>query len=262
MRKITQGLLIALLASCSNPKSDSATTDQKDTSASEMSTPSTSPIAGNWVSDQYVENVKKTKSVFQNKIYGTKVLFFSLNENELQTGSATLHGFTDHEGGSDVAITFDKEKNEFVKDDSKKTDDPTFKDSFEAKLNSQNKLEMYFPKTKKTETYQKLSTDLDTELRKILIAGSYTDKDSKSKIDFSADGKVNFEGYKSYKVIYDFTTGPGFDGIIFYKSDQKNTNGDVYQFKIIANTLELQLMKGNDKNPNYTPSGKKYILTK
>jgi hypothetical protein len=253
MKKITMCILIALLASCSDPKPETTSSENKTALSKQVS-----QVAGNWISDQYLENIKKTKSVYQNKMYGTKVLFFNLDKNELETGSATLHGFTDHEGGYDVPIKFNKEKNEFVKDDSKKSDDPTFKDFFELKPN-QTKLEIYFPQTKTIETYQNLSTDLDTELRKILFTGNYTDADSKSKINFSDNGEVNFRDYKSYRVINDFTTGPDFDAIIFYKSIE---NGDLYQFKIVDKTLELQFMQGNNNDPTYKANGKKIILIK
>lgn len=263
MKKITMCILIALLASCSGPKAETSSENKTaQVSPEALLSKQVSQITGNWVSDQYLENIKKTKSVYQNKMYGTKVLFFNLDKNELETSSAMLHGFTDHEGGYDVAIKFNDEKNEFVKDDSKKTDDPTFKDSFELKPN-QTKLEIYFSQTKKTETYQKLSTDLDTELRKILFAGNYTDADSQSKIKFSNNGQVSFKDYKSYKVIYDFTTGPDFDAVIFYKSKENgNENGDLYQFKITGKTLELQFMQGDRNGPTYKANGKKIILIK
>lgn len=259
MKKIVVGLLTSFIISCSSPKTDTVSSSTTESVATSNNIPAnySDSISGTWVSDQYLEKVKKTKSVYANKIYTTKVLFFNLNQKELLEGSAKLYGFSQHEGGIDTVIKFDKDKKEFVKNGEQKGDNVTFKEDFELKLNAQNKLEMYFPIEKKTDVYQKLKTDLQTELRNILFAGNYSEKGSNSKVSFSADGKVNFKDYTDYEVVYDFATGPNFDGIILHKGNIR----DFYQYKISGENLELQLMQGNENNLNLIAKGPKYILS-
>lgn len=259
MKKIATGLLTASIISCSSPQTTTTSSSAAESVATSNSTIANyaNSISGTWVSDQYLEKVKKTKSVYANKNYTTKVLFFNLNQKELLEGSANLYGFSQHEGGLDTVIKFDQNKKEFVKKGEQKGDNITFKEDFELKLNAQNKLEMYFPTEKKTDVYQRLKTDLQTELRNVLFAGNYSEKGSNSKVSFSADGKINFKDYTNYEVVYDFTTGPNVDGIILHKGNIR----DFYQYKIVDKNLELQLMQGNENDLNLIAKGPKYILS-
>ena len=260
MRNLTKGILITLLfASCNKGKPGTLVPIKKHFAAVAGISldKSVAQIEGNWIANGYIEGIKDTKSVYLNRKFKTKVLFLNLVKAELLTGSAILHGFTDHEGGHDASIKFDKKKGTFIKDETKKSQDPTFKDYFELKLNKQNKLEIHYPLLKETDFYQKLNTDLDTELRKILFAGHYIEKGSKSEVTFTADGAVTFRGYVRYEVISDFAVSPDFDGIYLYKSKQKENwvDRDIYRFKVNGNNLELQQMKSNDVDLTYKEVG-------
>lgn len=252
MKKLTNVLLLAVLVSCNQQKNETPNLSKENISNTE--TPlslAANQLSGNWISKPYLENITKTKSIYPHRNAAVP-LFITLNNDELLKGNTILQGFTAHEGGFDVKIKFDENKKEFLANG--KSEDPTFKDFLGLKSNGKN-LEMVYQN--KTEVYQKFDGNLQADLRKILFEGNYTGKNS-FKINFNADGKVNFKDYTSYKVIYDFADGPqNFDRILF----EKNNSKDVYQFKISGNTLELQQMK-EDSNGSLKPEGEKYIFTK
>lgn len=260
MKKITQIALVAVLISCGKNQTESSNTTTQTASTPE--TPlakAAEQMAGTWVDDSYLEKIKKTKSVYPNRESKTKILFLTLDKNELLKGAALLKGFTAEEGGYDVQIKFDEAKKEFAKDEMIKVYNADFTEPFELKMNSSNKLEMVFPN--KTDVYQKINNDLPTELRKILFEGSYTEKNGKAKINFESDGKVNFKGYSKYEVINSFVDGiQKFDGILFYKAN--STNPDLYQFTIKGNILELQYIHENESDRSLKAEGEKVILTK
>ncbi|WP_027380317.1 hypothetical protein [Chryseobacterium daeguense] len=262
MRKISQIALIAILISCGKDKIEPANSTSTTQSESTPETPvatSAEEVSGTWVADNFLEGIKKTKSVYQNRDSKTKVLFFTLDKNELLNSVGMLKGFTAHEGGYDVQIKFDESKKAFAKDERIKVNNADFEESFELKMNGSKKLEMVM--SGKTEVYQKINSDLAAELRKILFEGNYTEKGAPTKITFGSDGKVNFKDYTKYDVIYDFADGTQkFDGILLSKGN--STDSDLYQFKINGKTLELQLMHENEKDRTLKPEGNKIVLTK
>jgi hypothetical protein len=260
MKKITQIALVAILISCGkNPTEPTNSTTQNASTPETPLAAAAEQMAGTWVDDNFLENIKKTKSVYPNRESKTKVLFFTLDKNELLKGAALLKGFTAQEGGYDVQIKFDEAKKEFAKDEMIKVYNADFTESFELKMNGSNKLEMVLPN--KTDVYQKINNDLPTELRKVLFEGSYNEKNGKSKVTFGNDGKTNFKGYSKYDVIYSFVDGiQKFDGILLYKAN--STNPDIYQFTIKGNILELQYIHENESERTLKAEGEKVILTK
>jgi hypothetical protein len=205
-------------------------------------------LNGLWISDNYLKNIAKSKSIYSSRNYDTKILGFILDKRNLQTDSAYLNGFTDHEGGYGSPIKYDHQKRKFVNHTSKLTEFAAFPEAFELNFNSSKILTMYFPKTKKSDDYRKINFDFQTEIRKILIAGKYTSTYKNSKIRLDNDGSVhNFNNFVYYELIADFGMGIDFDAIIFFKTRKGGnwSNGEIYKFIIDNNTLILQHIKTN-----------------
>jgi hypothetical protein len=200
-------------------------------------------LHGLWISDNYLKNIENNKSVFKSRKYDTKVQGFFLDKQKLQIGSAYLEGFTDYEGGYSSPITYEKNKDKFVNDLARLSVYPTFPDSFELNYDGKNILEMYFPKTKTSDRYRKLSSDFQTELRRLLISGNYKAVYDKSEIQFDNEGKVhNFYDFKYYELVASFGEGIEYDAIVFFKTMEGGnwSDGEIYKFEIMQNSLHLQ----------------------
>ncbi|WP_326982060.1 hypothetical protein VUJ46_17880 [Chryseobacterium sp. MYb264] len=252
MKKLTNALLVAVLVSCNQQKNETSSISKENISQSETTLSTTAnQLRGNWISKPYIDHIKKSKAVYPYRKAAVP-LFIQLDKNELLSGAATLKGFTDHEGGYDVKLTFDESKKEFIINGT--SNDPTYNDFSGIQPNGEN-LEMIYKN--KTDLYERFDGDIQKELRKILFEGNYTDKNSSTSISFSKDGKVNFKDYTAYQVIYDFADGTqNFDGILLERESLK----DLYRFTITGNTLELQKMKESEES--FKPEGEKYILIK
>jgi len=138
-------------------------------------------IDGEWLSDNYLRNVEKTKSIYLNREYNTRLFGFVLNKENLYSDTAYLNGFSEHEGGAGSPIIFDPKKNKFVNDLSRIKEFSGIPDSFEMTVIRDSIVEMFFSKTKIIDTYRKV-TDEQTGLRKILFAGNYSSIDKKKKV--------------------------------------------------------------------------------
>jgi hypothetical protein len=211
-------------------------------------------LNGYWYSANYIKNIEKYKSIYLSRKYDTKIQGFHLNKKYLRSGSGDLKGFTGHEGGYDSPISYDKQKNKFVNDISRLSKYDFFKDPFELNYDGQNMIEMYFPKAKSSDKYKRVPVDIQSELRKILIAGKYKAIYDNSKVKFDSDGKVhNFKGFKYYELVNDFVEGIDYDAILFFKSrDGGNWSvAEIYKFEIISTTLRLQEVKTDWDNFNH-----------
>lgn len=267
MKVTIYGLFIALTAmSCSNnATSDNHTAQQPNSSsASNMKYQLSEELNGLWISEDYLKKIGVTLSVYQSKDYETDIQGFYLDEKNLQSDSAMLDGFTPHEGGYSSPLVYDSTQHKFVNNLSKTEEYTVFPDPFELNYDSAGILNMYFPKSKKTDKYRKLSSDLQTELRKILIADKYKSGVDGSAIQFDKDGTVhNFEDYRYYELIYDFQEGIEYDAILFFKSLQPGGNwvdGDLYAFKRTPKNLELQSIKPNWETMEHSISKKVIML--
>lgn len=192
-------------------------------------------LHGLWISDNYLKNIANSKSIYSSRNYDTKILGFNLDKRNLQTDSAYLNGFTDHEGGYGSPIKYDHQKRKFVNHTSKLTEFAAFPEPFELNFNSSRILTMHFSNTKKSDDYRKLDFDFQTEIRRILIAGRYTSTYKNSKIRLDIDGRVhNFNNFVYYELIADFGMGIDFDAIIFFKTMKGGnwSNGEMYKFII------------------------------
>lgn len=249
MSKILTGLFLTLiLVSCDNhrTKTDNNQIENIDNFDNKHIIELSENLHGLWISDNYLKNIETNKSVFKSRKYDTKIQGLYLDKTALQTDSAFLEGFTDHEGGYNSPIRYDNIKNKFVNDLARLSEYPTFPDPFELSYDGKNILEMYFSQTKTSDKYRKLSSDFQTELRRLLISGNYKAINENSEIQFDNDGKVNnFQDFKYYELVADFGEGIEYDAIVFFKSIKGGnwSNGEIYKFEIISNSIHLQHVK-------------------
>lgn len=247
MTKILSSLLLALALFSCNSKSTSSKDPQKE-GPKEIANESIAQLQGLWISEPYLKDIETSKSIYSSRNYRSKVQGFTLDAKNLRTDSAFLEGFTPHEIGYSSPIKYDSVKSKFVNDLTRLSEFPTFPDPFELDYAGNKHLKMYFPKTKSFDEYRKVDTDLQAELRKILIAGKYKTTTKPAEIQFDNDGKVhNFKDFKYYELITDFGEGIEYDAIIFFKTlDGGNwVDGEIYHFKVVPSGLQLQLLKPN-----------------
>lgn len=247
MTKIISSLLLGLALFACDSKSTTSKNPQ-EVSKKAIANESIAQLQGLWISEPYLKDIETSKSIYNSRNYRTKVQGFTLDAKNLRTDSAFLEGFTPHEIGYSSPIKYDSVKGKFVNDLARLSEFPTFPDPFELDYDGNKHLKMYFPKTKSFDEYRKMDTDLQAELRKILIAGKYKTTTKTVEIQFDNDGKVhNFKDFKYYELITDFGEGIEYDAIIFFKTlDGGNwVDGEIYHFKVVPGGLQLQLLKPN-----------------
>jgi hypothetical protein len=220
-------------------------------------------LHGLWVSDNFLKNIENSKSVFLSRNYDTKILGFYLDEKSMKSDSPFLEGFTDHEGGYISPIRFNYLKDKFVNNMAKLSKSAFFPDPFELNYNGENILEMYFPKTKTSDTYRKLNSDFQTEMRKLLISGIYKTKNDNSEIHFDKNGKVqNFKEFKYYELVTDFGLNIEYDALILFNNENGGnwSEGEIYKFEIISKNLQLQRVQTNWESMEHEISNEIVIL--
>ncbi|WP_293308825.1 hypothetical protein [Pedobacter sp. UBA5917] len=263
MKALSNILIIALLFFGCRPTEDK--TNQQKLSKNDTSGQSITEIAdqlhGDWISKEYIDNIRKTKSIFGSHNYKTTVLVAQLLKEELVGDTATLYGLSDHEGGYRAFLKFDKKKNKFASDPLRLKEYQSFEVPFELNYISPNLLEIHSTRTNKRELYEKMKCDFDELLRNTLTTGTYSLQNSGELITFSDKGKVNFKNFTHYDMVSDFVEGVDFDAIYFCEQTTNNgcIDGDVYSFKIEGKNLYLERMKDNG-DLSYTATGEKYIL--
>lgn len=250
MDRILFGLLFCfLLVSCDSNRTNTENShvDNESSVDNKRVIKLAEKLHGLWVSDSYLKNIEASKSIYLNRKYETEIQGFYLDEKTLLTDSAFLEGFTEREGGYNSPIKYDELNNRFVNDIPRLSDYSPFPDPFELNYNENKNIEMYFPKSKKKDIYRKVNTDFQTTLREILIKGNYKIYPDK-KVRFENDGKVyNFEDFQFYELVYNFGEGVEYDAIVFFKSLKGGnwSNGEIYKFEFVSNSLHLQLVKTN-----------------
>ncbi len=155
-------------------------------------------LGGYWISDDYLNNIKNSHSIYPNRDYITMVWGFKLETENLMSDSAYMNGFTIHEGGYNFSIKFDSAKNCFVHDNSI-IEIYSHNSPFTITLLDSGFLELDFGNKK--EVYRKVIDD-QTELRKLLFEGQFIDLKTNKKIEFSADGSV--KGLNRHKYFAEF----------------------------------------------------------
>lgn len=266
MSKILTGLLLTLvLVSCDNNQTttENNQVESKNDFDNKLLIELSENLHGLWISDSYLKNIENNKSIYLSRKYDTKIQGFYLDKKTLQTDSAFLEGFTDHEGGYSSPIRYDNLKDKFVNDLARLSEFASFPDPFELKYDGKNILEMYFPKTKTSETYRKLNSDFQTELRRLLISGNYKTVYDNSEIQFDNDGKVhNFQDFKYYELVADFGLNIEYDAIVFFKNEKGGnwSDGEIYKFEIISKSLHLQHVKTNWETTEHKISDEILVL--
>lgn len=198
-------------------------------------------LHGLWIADNFLNKIEQTRSVYAAAPYNTHILGFYLNQENLLSDHPYLDGFTEHEGGFSTPIIFDQSLGNFVNDMTNLPEYSSFPDPFHLSLDNDQKLTMYFTKTKKKDLYRKMDEELDVWLRKMLFEGNYRYEDS--TIRFEGSGRVsNFKDYQYYEVVYDFGEGINYDVMLFFTSPDGGNWDDatVYQYKFVEDRLQLQ----------------------
>lgn len=251
MRKILIGFILTLfLISCNSDRSKTKNIqyENKSNFDNERIIELAENLHGLWISDSYLKSIEANKSIYLSRKYKTKIQGFYLDKKTLLSDSAFLEGFTEHEGGYSSPIRYDNVKDKFINDFTRLSKYPTFSDSFELNYDGNENLEMYFPKTQLSDKYKKINSDFQTEFREILIAGNYKAIYDKSDIQFDNDGKVhNFKNFNYYELVADFGEGIEYDAIVFFKTLKGGnwSDGEIYKFEIISDSLNLQHVKTN-----------------
>ena len=266
MNKILTGLCLALIIVSCNKKPTTIENLQEAT-ANNIDTKHivelSQSLHGLWISDNYLNSIEKNKSIYLSRKYDTKIQGFYLDKNAMQTDSAFLEGLTGHEGGYSTPIRYDNEKGKFVNDISRLLPYATFTDPFELNFDGKGKIEMYFPKTNKSDNYRKINADFQTEIRRLLIAGTYKAIYDNTEIQFDNNGNVhNFKEFKYYELVADFGEGIEYDAIIFFESLAGGnwSDGEIYKFEIISNSLHLQHVKTNWETMEHEISNEIVVL--
>ncbi len=249
MDRILIGLIFcSFLVSCNNRTSTENHASNQSTIDNKRGIKLSEKLYGLWISDSYLKNIEKNKSIYLSRKYNTKIQGFYLDKKTLLTDSAFLEGFTDHEGGYRIPIKYDELNDKFITDMPRLSDYPSFPGLFELNYDGNKNIEMYFPKSKITDKYRKVNSDFQTEIRKILIAGDYKPIYDNSRIRLDSDGKIhNFQDFQFYELIYDFGEGIEYDAIVFFKSLKGGnwSDGEIYKFEFVSNSLHLQHVKTN-----------------
>lgn len=267
-RGIRAGMLLMLglvLFSCKNGEAENTGEQKKDIKKKPSETLSRQ-MDGLWISKPYLDGIAKDKSVYKHKELRTQVLAFQLYKDALMADTAVLYGFTDHEGGYETPLKYDGQKKCFVNDMAHVSEFSPFPDPFDLKLRENSTLEMYFTKSRRKEAYRKCTgEDLETELRRLLLEGSYQLVKDKSEIHFESNGKVSgFRDFKCYEVIYDFGLGVDFDAIILSKTSEITSwaESSIYKFEWISGKLFLQELKANWETMEHQLDDTKLLLKK
>jgi hypothetical protein len=210
-----------------------------------------SKLDGYWLSDPFLLNIEKTKSIYDSREYSTTLFGFILKKDELIQNKGFLQGFSAHEGGVETSLKYNSDKNIF-ESDRKAT---AFEKPFTLRLVDDTIVELSFDN--KEERYRKVF-DEATELRKILLEGEYTDLLSNKEITFARDGYVTgISENNFYELYYDFGEGLWMDVVFFLNTDEEKER-EAYHYKIKGDTLRLYPVTG--EIPEYSVGELKYEL--
>ncbi|MEO6758546.1 MAG: hypothetical protein ABIO24_03760, partial [Saprospiraceae bacterium] len=170
-----------------------------------------------------------------------------------------LQGFTMHEGGYDCDLKYDPATKKYT---SKGIPGVP---GFEMMFQPDGTIQLTYFRLKKTYTFRKVA-DIDTALRQVMFAGTYTDSKTKTTVEFKADGTLTGLGTpKTYLPFYDYVAGPlDFDEMrVSEKSDASKES--YYHYKFKGNTLELYEAiqpKENDQAGMEKIGGLRYTLVR
>jgi hypothetical protein len=253
------GVVLLLLFGCNQNRPENKLEDKMAIDRESMR------LEGVWLSDYYLSSIEVSRSVYESRKYNAKFWGFVLDKNNLMSDSAALNGFTEHEGGYFCYLNYDTGKNVFEHDLNKDTEFSYLKGvPFELGLVDSIRLELKTEREK--EMYRKVSGE-QTALRDILFAGKYQDlKKENGVIEFKNDGQISgVENRRYFDIVFDFGEGIEYDACTFYThidSSRLGTNGDMYHYKINADTLRLFKLHTNWSEMNHKIGDLEYLLKK
>jgi hypothetical protein len=260
MKRLLLFCLMLICVGCNRDR-DSATTNNTGNSRRKIVA---EQLDGYWLSESYLLDVDSSRSTYHSRDYSTKLWGFRLVKENLLSDSAVLNGFTLHEGGYGGPITFDSVKGAFI-NDMTKADQFSFLDKpYELRLIDGGLLEFDFGHKK--DRYRKVS-DEQTELRKLLFEGAFNDLIHDDKvIRFSSDGRIiGLERQNYFEVVFDFGDGIDYDAVILYPDQESSgmwKKGDLFHFRINADTLKLYRIMPDWDEMNHTIGDLEYVLVR
>lgn len=251
-------LLVILTIGCTKNR------DTKSISDRDTKVTLADQLDGYWLSESYLVDVENSHSIFESSNYKTKFWGFILEKENLLSGSPTINGFTEHEGGYGGSLKFDSLKGTFTNDIDKTSEFSFLNEPTELKLIDSNHLELHFGDKK--DLYRKVS-DEQTELRRLLFEGKFKNviHDNRS-IEFTKEGQIKgLNKEKYFELVYDFGEGINYDVSIFYPSQDSSglwTRGNLFHFKIKSDTIKLYRITPDWDEMNHRIGDLEYVLVK
>lgn len=246
--KIVVLLLVILTIGCTKNR------DTKSTVDNNAKVKLADQLDGYWLSESYLVDIEKSRSIFESGAYETKFWGFKLEKENLLSESPMINGFTEHEGGYGGSLKFDSLESIFSF-----INEPT-----ELKLIDSNHLELDFGDKK--DLYRKVS-DEQTELRRLLFEGKFRNviRDN-HVIEFTKEGLIKgLNQEKYFDLVYDFGEGINYDVSIFYPSRDSSgiwTRGNLYHFKIKSDTIKLYRITPDWDEMNHKIGDLEFVLVK
>lgn len=242
---VSVGLAIFLSSCLSSPPGQQQQSEiyrdyKRDTVLSQKKENLAANLDGKWVSEDYLQKIARSKSIFAHKKYSTQLLGFDLNRDLLMSGDPYMAGFTEVEGGYRNYLNFDRNKTCYMNDLNKPNKFPSIPKSFDLSYN-EGYAELAFPLEKTTERYKKIEGSLDSELRKLVMAGTYVVEGDSMPITFTKEGSVKFLDFNSYKLVSNFGEGVEFDAVVFFNGPEPGHwyKGQLYKYEFSGKRLLL-----------------------
>lgn len=212
-------------------------------------------FSGMWLNKTYLLKALKDRSFYSQREFDSRFFGFQFDKTELTSKKPQLHGFSVHEGGDDVALSYDVKTNRF------RSLDPTFEiyriDSLTIKMISQNE-------RNSVTDFVQTGEDVETTLRSLFLSGTYVTGDT--TLTLQADGTVSGWGQARYfDVMYDFVGPIDFDAVLFYPSEEESwnhANGQLYRYAFKENQLILTPIDTSKEDSDDWTEGTPIVLTK
>lgn len=176
-----------------------------------------------WISDQWLKNIERDKSIFTNSELPTKTQMMGFNFVD------KIQGYGTHEGGYDSELIFDETK-QVYKNDFTSMQKNFFEIPFTINIQEKSKIEFVFEDGQKN-VYRSVK-DFQSAFRSILLDGKYLDKDTKKEVEFVAEKGIikGLEGKKTYEFLHD---------LFEFEFDVMKLDNDFYHYKIQENNITL-----------------------
>jgi hypothetical protein len=254
-------LTYCMITSCNTDISKKDSQDSITTDVSEKNSKiEEKDFYGTWIDADYLKAIQDKKSVFNNQEYPAEYIALNVGKENPNDRNPKIIGFNSHEGTFNKEIVFDTNNQVFK---SINNDDEIEPRNFNLSINQTNQLDFNLIKPKKTIKFKKAKNNIETELRKAIIAGKYVTGDNVS-FEFEDTGKLNFKDYKYYEVTFDFVEMPEYDTIICYKTTGGSnlSNADIYKYSFSNGKLILEFVKSNWEEYDHKLTGEKIFLSK